>query len=81
MIAKLDRTQNNAYQNKDKHRSPANNVKDIKQLINNNRTTTLEQTAAYLQTEVLIAAASNIYFKLILTSTCNAGETLLYGSF
>ena len=47
MIAKLERTQSNAYQIKDKHRNPANNGKYIKQYINNNnRTTALEWTAA-----------------------------------
>ena len=39
-------THSNAYQTKDQHRTPANNGMYIKQLINNNRTTALEQTAA-----------------------------------
>ena len=46
-IAKLERTQSNAHQNKDKHRTPTTNVEHTKQHINNNRTTALEQTAAY----------------------------------
>ena len=46
MIAKLEWTQSDAYQIKDKHRTPANNGKYIKQWINNNRTTALERTAA-----------------------------------
>ena len=39
MIAKLAMTQ--------KHRTPTNNVRYIKQCINNNITTALEPTAAY----------------------------------
>ena len=46
MIAKLKWKQINAYQNKDKHRTPTNNGKYIKQYIYNNRTNTLERTAA-----------------------------------
>ena len=48
MIAKLEKTQSNAYQNKDKHRTTTNNGKYIKQQTNNNRTTALERTAAYV---------------------------------
>ena len=44
--AKLKWTQSNALRNKDKHRTPTNNGKYIKQWINNNRTTALERTAA-----------------------------------
>ena len=47
MIAKLEWTQNNIYQKKDKHRTSTNNGKYIKQYINNNKTTTLEQTDAW----------------------------------
>ena len=46
MIAKLEKTQSNALQNKDKHRTPTTIGKHIKQQINNNRTTALERTAA-----------------------------------
>ena len=46
MIAQLERTQSNAQQNRDKHRTPTINGKHTKQRINNNRTTPLEQTAA-----------------------------------
>ena len=46
MIAKLERTQSNEYQYKDDHRTPINNGGYIKQYINNNRTTTLERSAA-----------------------------------
>ena len=42
MIAKLERTQSNAYQNKDQHRNPSDNGRGI----NSNRTTALERTAA-----------------------------------
>ena len=44
MIAKLERTQSNAQQNKNKHRTP--NGKHTKQQINNNITTALERTVA-----------------------------------
>ena len=44
MIAKLERTQSNAQQNK--YRTPTVNGKHTKQQINNNRTTALERTAA-----------------------------------
>ena len=43
MIAKLERTQSNAQQNKDKHRISTTNGKHTKQQINNNRTTALER--------------------------------------
>ena len=46
MIAKVERTESNAQQNKDKHRTPTTNGKHTKQQINNNRTTSLERTAA-----------------------------------
>ena len=46
MIARLERTQSNVYQNKDQHRTPTNNGRYIKQLSNNNRTTAFEQTTA-----------------------------------
>ena len=46
MIAKLKRTQSNAQQNKDKHRTITTNGKHIKQHTNNNRTTALQRTAA-----------------------------------
>ena len=47
MIAKLERTQSNEYQNKDQHRTHTNNERYIKQYINNNnRTTALERTSA-----------------------------------
>ena len=39
MIAILERTQSNIYQNKDKHRTPINNGRYIKQGINSKRTT------------------------------------------
>ena len=42
MIAKLERTQSNAQQNIEQTQS------NVEQLINNNRTTTLERTVAYL---------------------------------
>ena len=45
MIAKLERTQSSAQQNKDKHRTPLTNEMHIKQQINN-RTYALEWTAA-----------------------------------
>ena len=45
MIAKLERTQINAQQNKDKHRTH-NQWKPTKQQIDNNRTTALERAAA-----------------------------------
>ena len=38
MIAKLEWTQSNAQQNKDKHRNPTTNGKRTKQRITNNRT-------------------------------------------
>ena len=46
MIAKLERTQSNAQQNKDKHRTPITNGKHTQQRIKNNRITALEGTAA-----------------------------------
>ena len=46
MIAKLERAQSNAHQNKDKHRTPTTNGKHTKQRINANRTIALERTAA-----------------------------------
>ena len=46
MIAKLEKTQSNAQQNKDKHRTATPKRKHTKQQINNNRTTSLERTAA-----------------------------------
>ena len=39
MIAKLEMTQSNAQQNKDKHRTPTTHGKHTKQQINYNRTT------------------------------------------
>ena len=45
-IAKLERTQSNAQQNKDKHRTPTTHWKHINQQINNNKTTALQRTAA-----------------------------------
>ena len=45
MIAKLERTQSNAYQNKDQTQNPYTQWEVKKQRINNNRTTSLEQTA------------------------------------
>ena len=44
MIAKLERTQSNEQQNKDKHRTSTTNGKHTKQQINNNITTALERT-------------------------------------
>ena len=47
MIAKQERTPNNAQHNNDKHGTPTTNGKHTKQQINNNnRTTALECTAA-----------------------------------
>ena len=37
IIAKLERTQSNEYQNKDQQRSPTNNERYIKPCINDNR--------------------------------------------
>ena len=45
MIAKLARTQSNAHQNKDQHRTLTKNGRYIKQKISNNRTSALERTA------------------------------------
>ena len=47
MIAKLQWTECNAYQNKDMHRTSTNNWKYSKQSINNNGTFALERTAAH----------------------------------
>ena len=46
MIAKLERTQSNALQNKDKHRTLTTNGKHTKQRITNDGTIALERTAA-----------------------------------
>ena len=48
MIAKLEMTHSNAYQNKEQHRTPTNNGRCIciKQQFNNNRTTALQRTLA-----------------------------------
>ena len=46
MIAKLEKTQSNVQQNKDKHRTSTTNRKHTKQQINNNKTSATERTAA-----------------------------------
>ena len=46
MIAKPERTQSDAQQNKKKYRISTANGKHTKQQINNNRATALERTAA-----------------------------------
>ena len=47
MIAKLERTQSIAYQNKEQTQTPHTMRATIKQWVNNNRNTTLAQTATY----------------------------------
>ena len=46
MIAKLEWTQSNAYQNKDKHRNPTHNGNYIQRQIKKNRAPAQERTAA-----------------------------------
>ena len=46
MFAQLERTQSNAYQNKNKHRTLNKQWEVLTQYINNNKTATLERTAA-----------------------------------
>ena len=67
MIAKLEWTQSNAYQNKDKHRTHTKNGKYINQYINNNRNTAFERTAALATGELkCILLAPNLRHRLCL---------------